>query len=114
MMRHGMDQQDKQEHYGGPLVMVRRFRGLPEAMVAKSILDSAEIDSFLTDEKVIGMVYPNLIGMIKLMVRPEDLEAAVQMLGQASAEESSLEEETALEELLRKARRSTESGDKGK
>ena len=88
MMRHGMSGQDqaKQEHYDGPLVMARRFKGLAEAMVAKSILDSAEIDSFLTDEKVIGMVYPNLIGMIKLMVRPEDLDAAVELLGPEQTE----------------------------
>jgi len=33
--------------HSGPLVMVKRFRDLPEAFVAKSILDSARIDSFL-------------------------------------------------------------------
>jgi hypothetical protein len=114
MMRHGMDEktQDPEKHYGGPLVVAKRFKGLPDAFVAKSILDSAGIDSFFTDEKVLGMVYPSLIDTVKLMVRPEDLEAAVQLLSRTSAEE--IAEETALEELLRKATLPTESGEKEK
>jgi hypothetical protein len=69
----------------GPLVMVRRFRDLPEAFVAKSILDSAEIDSFLADENMIRIDWfiSNLLGGVKLMVRPEDAESAATLLDEA-------------------------------
>jgi hypothetical protein len=99
-------------HTSGPLVVVKRFTTLSAASLAKSVLDSAEIDSILTGDKIMGMVYPNLIGAVKLVVRPEDLEAAVQLLSQTSAEE--IPEETPLEELLRKTARPAESGGKEK
>jgi hypothetical protein len=72
--------------YSGPLVMVKRFRDLPEAVVAKSILDSAEIDSFLADENIVRMdwLYSNLVGGAKLMVRPEDLDEAIDLLSEAN------------------------------
>lgn len=72
--------------YSGPLVMVKRFRDLPEAVVAKSILDSAEIDSFLADENIVRLdwLYSNLVGGAKLMVRPEDLEEATKLLNAAN------------------------------
>ncbi|HWY45155.1 MAG TPA: hypothetical protein VNX66_16775 [Candidatus Sulfotelmatobacter sp.] len=118
MMRHGMEDEEKHDgqvrKFSGPLVMVKRFYALTEALLAKSVLDSAGMASLLTDEDVVQWMYPNLVGGLKLMVRPEDLESAVQLLSQTSAEENSLQEETALEELLRKAARPTESGDKRK
>ena len=72
--------------YSGPLVMVKRFRDLPEAAVAKSILDSAEIDSFLADENIVRLdwFYSNLVGGAKLMVRPEDLDEAAKLLDEAN------------------------------
>lgn len=72
--------------YSGPLAMVKRFRDLPQAVVAKSILDSAEIDSFLADENIVRLdwLYSNLVGGAKLMVRPEDLEEANRLLAEAS------------------------------
>src|SRR5882672_7958262 len=71
-----------QPKISGPLEMVKRFRDLPEAFVAKSILDSAGIDCFLADENVVRIdwLYSNLIGGAKLMVRPEDLDEATQLL----------------------------------
>lgn len=70
----------------GPLVMVRRFRDLPDAFVAKSVLDSAEIDSFLADENMIRIDWfiSNLLGGVKLMVRPEDAETAAALLDEAA------------------------------
>jgi hypothetical protein len=70
----------------GPLLMVKRFRDLPEAFVAKSILDSAGIDCFLADENIVRIdwLYSNLIGGAKLMVRPEDLEEAVRLLDESA------------------------------
>jgi hypothetical protein len=72
----------------GPLVMVKRYRDLPEAFVARSILDSAEIDSFLADENLVRIdwLYSNLIGGAKLMVRPEDAETATALLNESENE----------------------------
>lgn len=64
------------------LVMVGRYRDLPNASIAKSILDSAGIDSFLADENIVRMdwFYSNLMGGIKLMVREEDADTAKKIL----------------------------------
>lgn len=74
--------------YSGPLVMIKRFRDLPEALVAKSILDSAQIDSFLADENLVRIdwLYSNLIGGAKLMVRPEDAVEATALLDESANE----------------------------
>src|SRR5262249_31675861 len=79
------DGEQEQAKISGPLVMVKRFRDLPEAFVARSILDSAEIDCFLADENVVRIdwLYSNLVGGAKLMVRPEDYEEAVRLLAEA-------------------------------
>ena len=60
----------------GP-VTLRRFRDLPEALLAKSVLDSASVECFLIDENTIRMnwLWSNLLGGIKLWVRPEDINA---------------------------------------
>jgi len=59
-------------------MMVGRYSGVPEALVAKSMLDSAGIESFLSDENLVRLdwFYSNLVGGIKLMVREEDAETA--------------------------------------
>ncbi len=58
--------------------MIRRFRDLPEALLAKSILESAGIESFLGDENIVRIdwFYSNLVGGIKLLVRAQDAETA--------------------------------------
>lgn len=65
-------------------VMIRRYRDLPEASIAKSILDSAGIESFLLDDNIVRLdwFYSNLVGGIKLMVREEDAETARKVLEQ--------------------------------
>ena len=65
----------------GP-VMVGRYRDSGEAMIAKSMLDSAGIESFLSDENLVRLdwFYSNLVGGIKLMVREEDAETARKLL----------------------------------
>ena len=47
---------------------------MPERVLAKSMLDSAGIESFLGDENLVRLdwFYSNLVGGIKLMVREED------------------------------------------
>jgi hypothetical protein len=67
-----------------PPVRVARFRDLPEAEIAKSVLDSAGIESFLAEENIVRLdwFYSNLVGGIKLLVRAEDADAARQLLEQ--------------------------------
>jgi hypothetical protein len=64
------------------LVVLRQFRDLPEAILARGILDSAGIESFLADENIVRMDWfiSNLVGGIKLKVRREDLEDATLIL----------------------------------
>jgi hypothetical protein len=65
-------------------VMIRRYQDLPEALLSKSILESAGIESFLADENLIRIdwFYSNLVGGIKLLVRAQDAETANKILAQ--------------------------------
>lgn len=67
----------------GPVV-IGRYGAMPEAMVAESMLDSAGIESFLSDENLVRLdwFYSNLVGGIKLLVREEDAETARKVLEQ--------------------------------
>ena len=71
-----------------PPVMIRRYQLLPEALLSKSILDSAGIESFLADENLIrtDWFYSNLVGGIKLLVRAQDAETARKLLDQETPE----------------------------
>lgn len=68
------------ERYG--LVTVGQFRDLPAALLAKGALDSAGIEAFLIDDNMVRMDWfiSNLLGGIKLQVRPEDADAAMDVL----------------------------------
>lgn len=61
----------------GPVVL-RRFRDLPDALLAKSILDSADIECFLIDENIVRMnwLWSNVVDGVKLWIRPGDADAA--------------------------------------
>lgn len=76
------------------LTTVRKFRDLPEAMAAKSVLDSAEIPSVLRDENTVRIqwMWSNVLGGIRLQVRQEDLEDAEHLLSQPVPETIDLEE----------------------
>jgi hypothetical protein len=79
---------DAREPIPPPPVMIRRFRDLPEASIAKSILDSAGIENYLADDNLVRMdwFYSNLIGGIKLFVREEDASEAKNLLDQGVPE----------------------------
>lgn len=64
------------------LLTIRQFRDLPEALLAKSVLDSAGIECFLGDDNLIRMdwLWSNLLGGIKLRVRQEDALEASRLL----------------------------------
>ena len=75
----GIDQLEKRD-----LVTIRKFRDLPEALLAKGSLDSAGIECFLADDNMIRLDWfiSNLLGGIKLQVQPGDVEAAEEVLNQ--------------------------------
>jgi hypothetical protein len=66
------------------LVIVGRFRDLPEALLAKGSLESAGIKCVLGDDNMIRMDWfiSNLLGGIKLQVAEEDAAAALEILSQ--------------------------------
>jgi hypothetical protein len=63
---------------------VRRFRDLPPALLAKGRLDSSGIECLLVDENTVRIdwFWSNAVGGIKLVVKPEDAEAAHEILSQ--------------------------------
>ena len=79
--REASETSSKKEEMPGP-IMVGRYRDSSEAMIAKSMLDSAGIESFLSDENLVRLdwFYSNLVGGIKLMVREEDAATARKLL----------------------------------
>lgn len=66
------------------LVAIRKFRDLPEALLAKGMLESAGIECFLADDNMVRMDWfiSNFIGGIKLQVAPGEAEAAIALLDQ--------------------------------
>ena len=75
------------------VVSIRQFRDLHEALLAKGALDSAEIESFLVDDNMIRMdwFWSNLVGGIKLCVKQEDADTALDLLGQSIPAEFEVE-----------------------
>jgi wobble nucleotide-excising tRNase len=64
------------------LVTLRKFRDLPEALLAKGSLESAGIECTLADDNMVRLdwFYSNAIGGIKLLVNRDDVETAEQVL----------------------------------
>ncbi len=65
-------------------VTLRKFRDLPEALLARGSLESAGIQAYLVDDNMVRMdwFYSNLLGGIKLKVQAEDVAAANEILNQ--------------------------------
>jgi hypothetical protein len=66
------------------LVTIRKFRDLPEALLAKGSLESAGIEAFLVDDNMVRLdwFWSNLMGGVKLCVNQEDAEASSGILDQ--------------------------------
>jgi Putative prokaryotic signal transducing protein len=64
------------------LIPLRRFSFLPEALVAKGVLESAGVKCFLSDENTIRMdwLWSNALGGVRLWVREDDLPEAATLL----------------------------------
>jgi hypothetical protein len=70
------------------LVMLRRFRDIPEALLAKGRLESFGIDCFLADENMVRMDWflSNLLGGVKLLVDAENFTEAAKILNESVPE----------------------------
>lgn len=66
------------------LVLLRRFRDIPEALLAKGRLESCGVECFLADENMVRMDWfiSNLLGGVKLLVQPEDFTRASRILNE--------------------------------
>jgi hypothetical protein len=64
------------------LVTIRKFRDLPEALLAEGSLESAGIECFLLDDNMVRLDWfiSNFIGGIKLQLAPEDANIASEVL----------------------------------
>ena len=77
----------------GDFVMLRRYRDLSEAMMAKSALESAGVESYFVDENIVRMdwFWSNLLGGVKIYVHSTDVSAAEQILNEAPPERFEVE-----------------------
>jgi hypothetical protein len=68
----------------GELAVIRRFRDLHEAWLAKGALDAAGIESHLLDQNLVRLdwFYSNAIGGVRLCVRVDDAAQAFRVLNQ--------------------------------
>jgi len=66
------------------LVTIRTYRDLPEAFVARAVLQEAGIFCFLQNEHMIGLQWSlsNALGGAALQVAEDDVDAAVEVLSQ--------------------------------
>jgi len=74
----------KDEIAARELIAIRRFRDLPEALLAKGALESASIECFLADDNLVRLDWfiSNFVGGVKLLVSREDADAAASLLSQ--------------------------------
>jgi hypothetical protein len=74
---------DHEEHI--EVIAIRRYRDIPAALLAKSILDSAGIENFLTDVNTVRMdwLWSNALGGVRLFVKDSDASAAEELLNQS-------------------------------
>jgi len=81
------------------LVTIGTFMNLHEALLAKCNLESASIECHLVDDEMIRInwLYTPILGGVKLQVRPEDSEAASELLRQPLPESLDLKEQSDLD-----------------
>jgi hypothetical protein len=81
---------------GRSLVTVRRYRDLSEAIVARSLLQSAGIGVYLRDENLVRLEWQisNFIGGIRLQVEEANKEAALEILTQPILDDVEFADET--------------------
>jgi hypothetical protein len=67
------------------LTTIRKFRDLPDAILAKGLLESAGIECYLADDNIVRLDWfiSNAIGNMRLQVKPADAETAIEILDQS-------------------------------
>ncbi len=72
------------------LVILRKFRDLPEALLVKGMLDSAGVPCFLADDNMVRMDWfiSNVLGGVKVMVDAEDFAEASRLMSEPLPQES--------------------------
>lgn len=77
----------------GDFVMLRRYRDISEAMMAKGALESAGIECYFVDENIVRMdwLWSNLLGGVKIYVHAEDVSAAEGILSEPPPESYEVE-----------------------
>jgi hypothetical protein len=65
-------------------ITVAQYRDLPEALLAKGSLESAATECHLVDDNLVRLdwLWSNLLGGVKLVVKPEEEQSAREMLSQ--------------------------------
>jgi hypothetical protein len=79
------DAEEEPLHYESQSVRtIRRYRDQPEALLARSVLETAGIPCYLRDENTIRIewIWSNYMGGIRLQVAEADVEAAEAILSQ--------------------------------
>ncbi len=82
------------------LLTVKRYRDLSEAIVARSMLASADIPAWLRDENLgrLDWQLSNFIGGLRLQVEAKDSEQALALLTSGTPEFIKLEDDTEFEQ----------------
>src|SRR5271170_1771821 len=81
---------------GPGFVTIRRYRDLSEAIVARSLLESAGIAAYLRDENLVRLEWQisNFIGGIRLQVERADEAAAAELLSQPIPDKVPFDDQT--------------------
>jgi hypothetical protein len=89
-LHHSLSQQDKSQDEAAepepaePMVTIRSFGDVMQAWLAKSNLESAAIECRLVDDNMVRLHWGivNVLGGVKLQVKREDAEVALELLEQ--------------------------------
>jgi Putative prokaryotic signal transducing protein len=88
---------DETRAAAGPnFITIRRYRDLSEAIVARSLLESAGIPAYLRDENLVRLEWQisNFVGGIRLQVEQDDEATAAELLSQPIPDSVSFDEQT--------------------
>jgi hypothetical protein len=81
------------------LVVLRAFRDVPEALLAKGRLQACGVECFLADENMVRLDWfiSNLLGGVKLMVQPAEFSKASRILNEPQASDTQSESDSDFE-----------------
>ena len=85
---------EAEETEEGELIIIGQYRDLPDALLAKGLLESSGIECFLADDNLVAInwLLSNAIGNVKLQVKEEDAEAALEILNTPASDTSTTED----------------------